>query len=121
MVAVVLAAGSLNGYAGALETFDVHEHGGLGLYDHGTHDHAADHDHDEDLDTADAAHNDGDPASNCGLCTHTHAHCCCTYAVPATDLVLKLGNERASVLAAASHIPPGQLATPLFRPPRAIA
>lgn len=119
MVAVVLAAGSLNGYAGALAAFDVHEHGS-----HGLHDHMAGHDHGDASDLADAAHDqdrccDGDPAAK--LCTQMHVHCCCAYAVPAADLVLKLADEHATVAAAVSHMPHGQLASPLFRPPRAIA
>ncbi|MCC7251875.1 hypothetical protein [Hyphomicrobium sp.] len=119
MVAVLLSAGSLNGYAAVLEAFHVHDHGG-----HGLHDHAADHEHTGNvLDVADATHDQDkdDPAAKGNLCAGVHVHCCCTYAVPAADLTLKLPHERTSVPAAASHIPHGQLASPLFRPPRAIA
>jgi hypothetical protein len=121
MVAVVLVAGGLNGYSAALAAFDVHEHGAAGVHDHGLHDHAGDHDHGDAFEVADVPQGDGDPAASCGLCTHTHAHSCCAYAVPAADLTLKLAHERSSVRAATSHIPHGQLAAPLFRPPRAIA
>jgi hypothetical protein len=128
MVAVAISASSLNGYSATLAAFDVHAHGGHGLHDHGVHSHAADHDHDhgDALDVAAAAAAqapccDDDPAAKGNLCTGMHAHCCCAYAVPTADLALKLGHERAPVAVAVSHIPHGQLAAPLFRPPRAIA
>jgi hypothetical protein len=123
MVAVAISASSLNGYAATLAAFDVHTHGG-----HGFHDHAVGHSHDHDdhgdaLDVADAAQ-DQDPASDGtgskgNLCTGMHVHCCCPYAVPTADITLKLAHERASVPVVVSHIPHGQLASPLFRPPRA--
>lgn len=123
MVAVVLAAGSLNGYAAALASFDQHEHGMHGLHDHGAHAHAGHHDDgDASSDVADATQKGGeDPYASCGMCQHVHVHTCCAYGVPPADVTLKLTHERVSIPVAGSHIPPGQLATPLFRPPRAIA
>lgn len=129
MVAVAISASSLSGYAATLAAFDVHAHGGHGLHDHGSQDHAAghsyDHDHGDALDVADAAQDKApgsdDTTSKGNLCTGMHVHCCCPYAVPAADITLKLAHERASVPTVASHIPHGQLASPLFRPPRAVA
>lgn len=126
MVAVLLAAGGLNGYGAALAAFDKHEHGVHGLHDHAPHSHAGDHDHGDtsdvaNLNVADATPSGGDPAADCGLCSHVHVHSCCVYAVPAADLGLKLGLTRSAAPVAISHIPPGQLTTPLFRPPRVTA
>lgn len=121
MVAVLLVAGSLNAYAVSLEAFDAHEHAGHGQHVHGPQDDAAGHDHGDAPTLADAASGEDHAPGNCGLCKHMHAHSCCAYAVPATDLILKLAHARASVPVAVSHIPPGQLAAPLFRPPRAVA
>ena len=119
MVAVLLSAGGLNAHAAAMAAFDAHEHG-----HHGLHDHAADHQHGAGLD-ADPCGSQGcddEPASTGKPCAHLHGHCCTAYAVPAADCILKLAHDaRAAVPAAVSHIPHGQLSSPLFRPPRAIA
>lgn len=123
MVAVAICASGLNGYAGVLAAFDVHAHG-----HHGMHSHPA-HDHGFPLDTAHATlgqdyqdedHPDEDPASSEQPCTHVHAHCCSTFAVPAGDCGLKAAAfGRAAVPVAVTHSPPGQLVSSLFRPPRA--
>lgn len=120
VVAVAISVSGINSYAGVLAAFDMHEHGHHGLHDHPTHDHgsALDVDHA----TLDQDHDDQDPASSEQPCTHVHAHCCSTVAVPATEFGLKSADfAPAAVPFANSHIPPGQLAAPLFRPPRASA
>jgi hypothetical protein len=51
-----------------------------------------------------------------------HVHCCGSFAVPAAECGLKLAAlTRVPVLIADSLVPLGQLASPLFRPPRATA
>lgn len=118
MVAVLLAAGGVSAYAAGLSAFEAHEHGVHEAHDHGLHQHA---DSDTSAMAGAAGHDDADPASQCSLCAQIHVHSCCSYAVPAADLALKLSPERMSVPVAASHIPAGQLASPLYRPPCAIA
>ena len=115
VVAVALGAASLNGYASVLAAFDTHAHGA-----HGTHSHPA-HDHEQGLDTGSAMQDEG-PASNDQPCQHVHMHCCSSVAVAATGYNLTIADyARVVVPVADSHIPPGQLASPLFRPPRAVA
>lgn len=115
MVAVALSASSLNGYAAVLAAFDTHAHG-----HHGTHSHPA-HDHDLVV-VADDAVGDEEPSSSDQPCKHVHMHCCSTVAVTAADVSLSVAvYGRTVVPVADSHIPPGQIAAPLFRPPRAIA
>ncbi|MBN8912387.1 MAG: hypothetical protein J0H65_10095 [Rhizobiales bacterium] len=119
VVAVALGAASLNGYASVLAAFDTHAHGA-----HDTHSHPAldqDHDHEHGLDAGHAMH-DEDPASSDQPCQHVHMHCCSSVAVAATGYNLAVADyARAIVPIADSHLPPGQLASPLFRPPRAVA
>lgn len=120
VVAVALSAASLNGYASVLAAFDTHAHGA-----HAVHSHPAqnqDHDHEYGLDAGHAAMQDEDPASGDQPCKHVHMHCCSTVAVAATGYNLVV-TDYASAIApiADSHLPPGQLASPLFRPPRALA
>lgn len=117
MIAVLLAAGGVSAYAAGLAPFEADEHGVHAAHDHGLHHHA-----DGDASAmVGAAEHDDDPASQCSLCAQIHVHSCCSYAVPAADLALKLSPERMSVPVATSHIPAGQLASPLYRPPCAIA
>jgi len=126
MVAVVLGVSGLNGYAWVLAAFDVHEHGHHAPHSHAPQSPAA-HDHDgldaESLYTAlDQGQNEDDPASADHICAHVHAHCCGSFAVAAQDYALSVNVVTPSVVPVArSHIPPGELASPLFRPPRAIA
>lgn len=141
MVAVALCASSLNGYSAVLEAFESHTHGPMGAHVHHAHD--GDHAHDGVSDgvSVDADHAGHDHAAHPGQacdeagcdepqdepksashCAYMHTHCCASFAVPAGDCTLKLGTPvRAIVPERASLIPPGQLASPLFRPPRAIA
>jgi hypothetical protein len=115
MVAVALSASSLNGYAAVLAAFDVHAHG-----HHGMHSHPS-HDHDAGL-HADHAIGDEDPASSDQPCKHLHMHCCSSVAVAAADYALtETAYTRAVVPIANSHIPHGQIASRLYRPPRAVA
>lgn len=126
MVAVVLGVSGLNGYASVLAAFDVHEHGHHAPHSHAPQSHAS-HDHDG-LDTQglsaalDQGQHEDEPASTDQPCAHVHVHCCGSFAVAAQDCTLT-GSvvQRAVVPVAQSHIPPGELASPLFRPPRAIA
>jgi hypothetical protein len=119
MVAVALCASSLSGYMGVLAAFDVHAHGHHGVHVH-EHDHgtafqvAQDHD--------DASQTGDEQGSANHVCAHMHVSCCGSFAVPAADCGLKLAaSARASMPFADSHIPHGQIASPLFRPPRAAA
>jgi hypothetical protein len=117
LVAVALGASSLNGYAAALAAFE-HTHG----HHHGTHVHGV-HAHAVDATAGDPASSDDDgPAAGDKICKHMHAHCCGATAVPPAECSLKLGDlPRQVVPRAASHIPPGEGASSLFRPPRATA
>lgn len=128
MVAVAISASSMNGYAAVMAAFDTHAHGPHGLHshpshDHGVGDHADPHDKLAHGDTCDTLGcEDEAPASSEQPCAHVHAHCCSAFAVSAGDCTLKLAHDaRAAILVEDSHIPHGQLAVPLFRPPRAIA
>lgn len=129
MVVVAVGAGSLNGYLSsraALEHARMHGHEAL----HAAHDHAA---------AAHGAHQAAAPVGGHELaacapqscdtpddtahtCADMHVHCCSTYAVPAADCGLAPVRYAGAVLRIAdSHIPPGEIAAPLFRPPRAAA
>lgn len=116
MVAVAVSASSLNGYAAVLAAFDTHAHGSHGMHEHPSHDH------EPGLHSDHGAH-DEDPASSDQPCKHMHMHCCSSVAVATADAGLSdtAAYARAAVSIANSHIPPGQLASPLFRPPRAVA
>jgi hypothetical protein len=120
MVAVALSASSLSGYMGVLAAFDVHAHG-----HHGVHSHAHDHGVFEQVaqDHHDASQSDGDEQNSANhVCAHMHVSCCGSFAVPAAECSLKLaGVVRDPVPFADSHVPHGQIASPLFRPPRASA
>ncbi len=115
VVAVALSAASLNGYASVLAAFDTHAHG-----HHGTHSHPA-QDHEHGLDAGHAMQ-DEDPASSDQPCKHVHLHCCCSSVVmAAADVGFTIAAfTHVTVPVANSHVPPGQLASPLYRPPRAV-
>lgn len=118
VVAVALGASAINGYAGVLAAFDTHAHGAHGLHSHPAHDHGSA----LDVDNATFDHQDHDeqdPASGEQPCTHVHAHCCCTFAVPASECGLKAADfARAAVPFANAPVPHGALVSALFRPPR---
>jgi len=120
VVALALSASGLNGYAAVLAAFDAHAHGhghGAVAHEMGHHDHGGDsgpglH--------ADRAMQDEDPASGDLPCKHVHMHCCSIVALAAVDIGFTLVADVPAVLpVAAAHLPPGELAAPLFRPPRA--
>jgi hypothetical protein len=126
VVAVAMGASAMNGYAAVLSAFDIHAHGHHGVHSHPSHDDHGVDDHgiDVHVDHADLDQDqqDSDPASTEQPCAHAHVHCCSSVAVPAGDCSLKLVvDTRETVLVADSHVPHGQLASPLFRPPRAVA
>ncbi len=131
VVALALSASGLNGYASVLAAFDAHAHGhGHGAVAHemahGSHGHAAHRGHDVDPGLglhADRAMQDEDPASgDLPCCKHVHMHCCSIIALAAVDIGFTLVADAPTVLpVAAAHLPPGELAAPLFRPPRAAA
>ncbi|MGE0024074.1 MAG: hypothetical protein AB7S70_10650 [Hyphomicrobium sp.] len=128
LFAVALSASAANGYAAALAAFDAHSHG-----PHGTHSHAAHQDHasyeraDQPLGGGDVGSFDSDQSGSASTdepCTQMHGHCCSSLAtaIPAGDCSLKVADrDRAAVPIAKSHVPPGQLGSPLFRPPRVLA
>lgn len=122
VVALALSASGLNGYASVLAAFDAHAHGA-----HGPHIHSTLHDHDHGVDPgagphADHGMQDEDPASGDLPCKHVHMHCCSIIALAAVDIGFTLVADAPTVLpVAAAHLPPGELAAPLFRPPRAAA
>lgn len=119
VVAVALSAASLNGYASVLAAFDTHAHGHHGTHSHPAHDQG--HDHGDGLDAGHAMQ-DEDPVSGDQPCKHVHMHCCSSVAVTIADFDLTDADyARIVVPVADSHLPPGQLASPLFRPPRAVA
>lgn len=129
MVAVALCASSLSGYSAVLEAFETHTHGLMGAHVHHANDGvsvtAADHaGHDHADQTADSCEGVSceEPAKSASHCAYMHTHCCASLAVPAGDCGFKLGFVPGSIQPErASHLPLGQLATPLFRPPRASA
>lgn len=135
MVAVALCASNLNGYSAVLEAFESHAHGPMGPHVHHAHDGvsvepadtAHDHGHDHAAHPADTCDEAGceeprDEPKSASHCAYMHTHCCASFAIPAGDCALKLGDaSRAIEPERASLIPPGQLASPLFRPPRANA
>jgi len=120
MVAVALSASSLSGYMGVLAAFDVHAHG-----HHGVHAHDfAHHDHGvvAEADAQGQPQTGDEQGSANHVCAHMHVNCCGSFAVPAAECGLKLAERtRVAGPVADSHIPPGQIASPLFRPPRASA
>lgn len=122
LLAAALGASGLNGYSQALAVFE-HARGGHSHdQDHGQH-AAHVHVHGGEA-TADSApsHDDGTPSAADKLCKHMHAHCCGATAVPPAECGLKFGDlPRHVVRSAASHLPPGEGASSLFRPPRASA
>lgn len=123
VVAAAIGISGANAYAGVLAAFDTHAHGAHGMHAHPSHDDRG-HDHgDEDHAAVGQDSNDRSPASNDHLpCAHVHAHCCSSFAVQAVAITLTVRTDaRAVVPIADSHVPHGELASPLFRPPRAIA
>lgn len=119
VLAVAISVSGINSYAGVLAAFDTHAHGHHGLHSHPAHDHDHGSTPDADHATLDQDRNDEDPASSEQPCTHTHAHCCSTFAVAAGDCGLKLAVfARAAVPVAVTHIPHGEIVSSLFRPPR---
>lgn len=119
ILAVAFGAAGANGYASALACHD-HAAGG--------HTHAAapdghgDHGESGAFDVSDATDTSDTPSSSDRPCTHAHVHCCASFAVAASDCTLALTDHvRATPPIALAHIPAGQLATPLFRPPRLAA
>ena len=140
IAAVAFAASALNGYASVLNAFDVHAHGphGLhshdlhdhGLHDHGLHDHWHEPAHDVGSDAhdhlhavaADQSQDHGNAGPDEQACKHVHAHCCAAFAVTVADGGVSVAVYSRAVLPVAnSHLPPGQIASPLFRPPRLAA
>lgn len=125
MVVVALGAGSLNGYFGVLAAFETHAHGPYAMHTHAAaHAHGAQEDahghHEAEADVA-QDQSGGDPGACEHACEHRHAHCCSTFAVPAAEYGTHAVHGRATVAVAQSLLPHGQLASPLFRPPRAAA
>lgn len=121
LVAAALGASSLNGYAAVLTAFDTHAHGHHGVHSHPSHDEHGANLH-EDHAPLDQAQQDHDPASSDQTCAHVHAHCCSSFALPAVGWPLAVAAYMPAVAPVArSHLPHGQLAAPLFRPPRAAA
>lgn len=121
VVAVALSAASLSGYASVLSAFDTHAHGPHGVHSHPAHDQ--DHGDDQGLDVGHATQTDDSDAPD-QPCKHVHMHCCSTVATAAAttdDGLIVAVYPRVFVPIAQSHIPPGQIASPLFRPPRAFA
>jgi hypothetical protein len=125
VVAAAIGISGVNAYAGVLAAFDTHAHGVHGVHSHPSHDdHGHDHgDGHQDHAALDQDPNDRNPASNDNQpCTHVHVHCCSSFAVQAVDITLIVGTDARTIVPVAdSHIPHGELASPLFRPPRAIA
>lgn len=129
MMVVAISVAGLNGYASALAACPMHDHGS-GTHDHQAASWTADASHD-----GDAQHGDGHGAGDVaigddgpsappgeGSCNHVHLHCCATFAVEPAECGLKVAADtRASVPFADAHIPLGQLSSPLFRPPCAVA
>ncbi len=121
LVAVAVSASGLNGYAAVMAAFDTHVHGPHALHEHPAYDHGV---------TAHADHTapDGQLTLSCAAacdeqsspCEHMHAHACSSVAVTANECVVKFAHyARETVPVANSHLPHGQLSSPLFRPPRA--
>ncbi len=122
VVALALSASGLNGYAAVLAAFDAHAHG----HGHGAAAHEVAHPgHGADPGPglhADQPIEDQDPASGDLPCKHVHMHCCSSVALAAADIGFTFLADAPTVLpVAAAHLPPGELAAPLFRPPRAAA
>lgn len=120
-VAAALGVSGVNGYAAVLSAFDIHAHGHHGAHSHPSHD-----EHGVDLNeghaAVDQAQQDGDSSSTDQPCGHVHVHCCSSVAVATGGWTLALAvYTRAIAPIARSHVPPGQIASPLFRPPRAVA
>jgi hypothetical protein len=121
LVVAAIGVSGVNGYAAVLSAFDIHAHGHHGAHSHPSHDeHGVDlH---EDHAAIDQAQQDGDSSSTDQPCGHVHVHCCSSVAVATGEWTLALAvYTRAIAPIARSHLPPGQLASPLFRPPRVIA
>ena len=121
LVAAALCVSGVNGYAAVLSAFDIHAHG-----HHGAHSHPSNDEHGVDLHedhtAIDQAQQDGDSSSTDQPCGHVHVHCCSSVAVATGEWTLGVAvYTRAIAPIARSHLPPGQLASPLFRPPRVIA
>lgn len=125
VLVVALCVAGLNGYASALACHahvlsdGIHTHGGddsdAGASSDAHHHHAAMEPSDADAGSQAA---DGPPPSD-QPCKHVHVHCCATVAVPAGDCGLaEPPYARPHVAIADAHVPAGQLASPLFRPPR---
>lgn len=138
MLVVALSVAGVNGYASALASCPMHEHGGaVHAHDANANDGASTHadhaSHDvpgQDVagtDCADAGadaagHSGDEPASGDAPCKHAHLHSCATFAVAAGDCGLSISaHARITVPVGEAHIPLGQLSSPLFRPPRDLA
>jgi hypothetical protein len=124
MLVIALSVASVNGYASALAACPMHEHGGS------VHTHAAQADVASDDTTANghapstdtAGHPGDDPASGDSPCKHVQLHSCATFAVTAGDCELAiLDHARTTVPVGEAHVLLGQISSPLFRPPRALA
>ncbi|WP_291152840.1 hypothetical protein [Hyphomicrobium sp.] len=133
MLVVALSVAGVNGYASALASCPMHEHGGaVHAHDANANDGASTHaDHaSQDVASTDCAdagadtagHSGDEPASGDGPCKHAHLHSCATFAVAAGDCGLSISaHARITVPVGEAHIPLGQLSSPLFRPPRDLA
>ncbi len=121
MVAVVFAAGAINGAFACTDVFATggdmhiaaHDHG-----DHELHDHAA---REFGANAIPADDTNGAPSVlDCDGCPHIHVHCCASTAMPAGDYGLKLVfSSGLPMPEEGSLLPLGQLSYPLLRPPRA--
>lgn len=128
ILVVAFSAAGINGYASALAACHGHTPGGhasvSGLHHHASVvlDSHADHGDEGASDVTDATSPQDTPSSSDRLCTHGHVHCCASFAVTASDCTFALMDHvRTTPPIALAHIPAGQLATPLFRPPRLAA
>lgn len=119
LVAVAVFASSASGYLATVAAYEDFMHGHAGVHVHHV---AAVAGSDADLQSGPA---DDDPSGtpySDDLCTQMHVHCCSTVALPAGDCTLKVAAFiPAAVPIVDSLIPHGQIASPLFRPPRVIA
>lgn len=138
MLVVAFSVAGLNGYASALachagashalDTSRTHGPHGSASHDAGVsaeRDAALSHAH-ANPDGHVGAHGmnvpdaDGDaPCKGDPGCKHVHVHCCATFAMAPAECGLVMASyARSRAPIADAHIPAGQLASPLFRPPR---
>lgn len=122
MVAVAVFASSLNGYLVSKSAFAISAHDTPAMQHHG-HDLGGQDLHAHDGHAQSCTDADCDEPSHVNhVCTHVHASCCGSLAVPTGECGLKLSlQSRVLKFDTGAYLPLGQHSYPLFRPPRATA